>query len=172
MNFYEELGVSPNASIEEIRHSYKVLARLLHPDQFPDQSLKQLADLQMKRLNQILAVLADPEERLRYNLSLKAPIVVPNRLVREAPPRRAPERFWSRPLAAGLCAWVPPVAGALLFVGALIYYGATAGAPGWGPSAEEAAQTRLEQPTVAAPKSSRVETARVAEGGREELLTE
>ena len=73
MNYYEELGVSSSASHEEIRHSYKALARLLHPDQITDVSLKTVAELQMRRLNQILSVLTDPEERRRYDLSLEVP---------------------------------------------------------------------------------------------------
>ena len=62
MTHYEELDVSPAATADEIRHSYKALARLLHPDQCADGGLKRLAELQMRRLNQVLAVLTDPEQ--------------------------------------------------------------------------------------------------------------
>ena len=71
MNYYEELGVSQSASTEEIRRAYKTLARLLHPDQCADEKLRGLAEVQMKRLNQVLAVLSDPEERRRYDAALE-----------------------------------------------------------------------------------------------------
>ncbi len=96
MTHYEELGVSPRASRDEIRHAYKQLVRLLHPDQFQDDDARRLADLQMKRLNGILKLLTDPEARAAYDYSL---------LDRLAPPKRPePLRGWRdprwRPLAA------------------------------------------------------------------------
>lgn len=70
MNFYEELGLSRSASLAEIRQAYRGLARLLHPDQCQDLQLRGLAEIQMKRLNQLFAVLSDPEARRRYDASL------------------------------------------------------------------------------------------------------
>ena len=70
MNYYEELGLTPGAPVEEIRHAYKNLARLLHPDQHSDGTLRKLAELQMKRLNAIHAVLTDAGARRAYDLSL------------------------------------------------------------------------------------------------------
>ncbi len=90
MTHYEELGVSPRASRDEIRHAYKRLVRLLHPDQFQDGDTRRLADLQMKRLNGILKLLADPEARAAYDYSL---------LDLPAPPKRSRDRRW-RPFAA------------------------------------------------------------------------
>ncbi|MBZ5577639.1 MAG: J domain-containing protein [Acidobacteriia bacterium] len=124
MNYYEELGVSPGASAEEIRHAYKTLARLLHPDQFTDAAMNHLAELQMKRLNGILGLLCNPEERRRYNVQLQGPPAVrsvrpPERTVVPAPV----ERRWVRPWAIGLCAWLPPVAVVIAFFAALLYYG-------------------------------------------------
>jgi len=68
VDYYEELGVARTASAEEIRRSYKRLARLFHPDHQSDPELRAAAELQMRRLNEILAVLTDPMERMRYDL--------------------------------------------------------------------------------------------------------
>jgi hypothetical protein len=70
MTYYEELGVRPDATAEEIRLAYRNLARLLHPDQQTDAALKRLAELQMKRLNSVHAVLADPAARRQYDAGL------------------------------------------------------------------------------------------------------
>jgi len=123
MTYYEELGVVPNASVEEIRRAYKSLVRLLHPDRFPDESLKQLAELQMRRLHQMLALLSDPAERLRYDIRLRVSSEAPNPQTMETLLRPATKSFWSRSWATGLCAWLPPVVGFGLFVGVMIYYG-------------------------------------------------
>jgi curved DNA-binding protein CbpA len=70
MTYYEELGIRHDASIDEIRQAFKVLARLLHPDGHLDDRLKALAECQMKRLNEVLAILADPQKRREYDESL------------------------------------------------------------------------------------------------------
>ena len=72
MNFYEELGLSSSASIEEIRQAHRRLARLLHPDKLQDKNLRHLAECQMKRLNSVYAVLSDAQQRLQYDLGLAA----------------------------------------------------------------------------------------------------
>ena len=70
MDHYEELGLERTASPEEIRQAYKRLVRLLHPDHCSDEPVRQLADLQMKRLNGLLAVLTNPAERASYDRTL------------------------------------------------------------------------------------------------------
>jgi len=70
MNFYEELGLLPSASLAEIKQSYKTLCRLLHPDRQQKASSKRLAEYQMRRLNQLLEVLSDPIRRRRYDQSV------------------------------------------------------------------------------------------------------
>jgi hypothetical protein len=71
MNYYEELGIRPDADTEEIRKAHRRLVKLMHPDQHRDQGLKQLAETQMRRLNSIVATLLDPEEREEYDEQLK-----------------------------------------------------------------------------------------------------
>ena len=70
MTFYEELGLSEGASREEIRQAYKRLARLLHPDRCSDAAARALAEMQMRRLNGILALLCDPVQRADYDRGL------------------------------------------------------------------------------------------------------
>lgn len=67
MNYYEELGVRQDASIEDIRQAYKMTARLLHPDRQVDPNLKQIAERQMTRLGEIVAILANPRTRSHYD---------------------------------------------------------------------------------------------------------
>jgi len=70
MDYYEELGIQPEATIGEIREAYKLAARLVHPDTQRDPRLKNLAECQMKRLSDVMAVLVNPEERARYDAGL------------------------------------------------------------------------------------------------------
>lgn len=70
INYYEELGVSPHASPDEIRDAYRLHVRLLHPDHQTDPELKALAESQMRKLNRVYAVLSDAERRRQYNEDL------------------------------------------------------------------------------------------------------
>jgi len=70
VNYYDELGLAPEASSEQIHQAYRALARLLHPDQVSDEKLKRIAECQLKRLNELHATLSDPERRAAYDASL------------------------------------------------------------------------------------------------------
>lgn len=67
MDYYEEFGVLRSATPGQIRQAYRNLARLLHPDQFQDPELNRVAEGQMKRINEIFAVLSDPRRRRDYD---------------------------------------------------------------------------------------------------------
>jgi len=63
-NYYEVLGVSRDASNDDIKRAYRRLARELHPDVRPDDDA---AAERFKAVSEAWAVLSDPEKRERYD---------------------------------------------------------------------------------------------------------
>jgi curved DNA-binding protein CbpA len=109
ITFYEELGVAPDASPEEIRDAFRLFVRLLHPDQHTDPQLKEIAENQMRKLNRVYAVLSDPESRRHYDEDLedaRVPIIVNS----PSPGLRLPRATlaWSAAIAvsAGVLIWL------------------------------------------------------------------
>lgn len=64
-DYYEVLGVAPDASAEEIRRSYHRLAFQCHPDR--NRSSEE-AHEEMEKINEAYAVLSDPISRREYDL--------------------------------------------------------------------------------------------------------
>lgn len=64
IDYYHVLGVSKNASEEEIKKAYRKLARKLHPDINPNDKD---AHAKFQQLNEANAVLSDPEKRKKYD---------------------------------------------------------------------------------------------------------
>jgi molecular chaperone DnaJ len=63
-DYYEILGVSRNASPEEIKQAYRNLARQYHPDVAEN---KEEAERRFKEINEAFSVLSNPEKRAQYD---------------------------------------------------------------------------------------------------------
>jgi hypothetical protein len=99
MNYYEELAVAQDASQEQIHQAYRLLVRLLHPDNQSDPKLKSAAERQMIRLNEVLATLTDPRKRRKYDESLCNKLVV----LETAPPPPARALYRHGPWVLACC---------------------------------------------------------------------
>ncbi|HUW20921.1 MAG TPA: molecular chaperone DnaJ [Sedimentisphaerales bacterium] len=63
-DYYEVLGVSKNASADEIKRAYRRMAIKYHPDKNPD---NKEAETKFKECAEAYEVLSDPEKRQRYD---------------------------------------------------------------------------------------------------------
>jgi len=63
-DYYETLGVSKNASDEEIKRGYKRLAKEFHPDVAKD---KTKAEEKFKEINEAYQILSDSQKRKQYD---------------------------------------------------------------------------------------------------------
>lgn len=63
-HYYRTLGVTPEASSEDIKKAYRHLALKYHPDRNPDD---RDGEEQLKAINEAYQVLGDEEKRQRYD---------------------------------------------------------------------------------------------------------
>ena len=64
--FYDELGVERNAKAAEIKHAFKEIAKVYHPDKNPPEK-QAWAHEQMSRFNFICETLLNPATRAEYD---------------------------------------------------------------------------------------------------------
>jgi curved DNA-binding protein CbpA len=80
--FYDELGVPRDANAGSIKHAFKEVAKVYHPDKNPPDK-QAWAHEQMSRYNFIMETLLNPTTRREYDDLVKkyeeAPVVIPQR---------------------------------------------------------------------------------------------
>ena len=69
---YESLGLTCEATPDEIKRRYRKLARLFHPDMHQDAEMREYAETQMRALNAAYEVLSQPKSRTQYDRQLGA----------------------------------------------------------------------------------------------------
>lgn len=115
MSLYDDLGVRPTATHDEIRRAFCRQARWLHPDVNPSRT----ADVRFRRLHRAYAVLRDPATRAEYDAEMRRRLAATRVAVR--PPVRDVYRvepwFREKPSAGErLEVWLMLVSAALLLL--------------------------------------------------------
>ncbi len=73
LNYYEVLGVAPDATAEEIKLAFRLAAKKWHPDRHADDSTTSEATRQMQQINAANDTLKDEIKRRKYDLRLAQP---------------------------------------------------------------------------------------------------
>ena len=72
-DYYQLLGVSPQASEAEVRQAYARLAREKHPDRFRDEAEKKVAQSAFQDITTAFNALASPKGRQEYDAARERP---------------------------------------------------------------------------------------------------
>lgn len=90
-DYYEILGVTPQAGPADIRQAYARLARERHPDRFPDPAAKARAQTEFQELTTAFNTLLNPRSREEYDASRHRPVPrTPEEIARDAFERAQP----------------------------------------------------------------------------------
>lgn len=161
MNYYDELGLGPDAADEDIRRAHRILSKVLHPDRQTDPAARDAAELQMRRINVLVETLLDPQRRHEYDSSQRpASFPVGSGQVNR---RDVPARRWrfggpASVLLLTMTAAVALTGAAIWFLGAdLVQFQTSGNRP----------PIPLPKPASSAPRHP----ARVVEGGRVRMET-
>ncbi|BDC50168.1 hypothetical protein F183_A24840 [Bryobacterales bacterium F-183] len=94
MTIYDELGLSSDATDEQIRQAHRQLVKVLHPDRQQDPELQRMADLQLKRINHLVEQILQNPRSTALVVTRPAPVTEPK------PPAVARPAVWSRSLGS------------------------------------------------------------------------
>lgn len=83
-SYYEILGVATTATTDEVRATYRRLAREHHPDRVRDPSLKAVAEERFTAMTEASNVLSDATRRSEYDRSLREQVTGETSIQRDA----------------------------------------------------------------------------------------
>jgi len=71
-SYYNILGVTREATAEEIKQAFRVLAQIYHPDKYStlNENKRQQMENEFKTINEAYSTLSDPNQRAQYDQSL------------------------------------------------------------------------------------------------------
>ena len=101
---YQTLGISQQATADDIKHSHRSLVKRFHPDLFPSGSAAQVeAESRMREINVAYAALSNARKRVSYDETLRK-----QACYREAKPEHCqrcggPTLYWHVDKNVGLC---------------------------------------------------------------------